>query len=234
MSLFHTTQWSLVLGAADDQGRPALEALCRAYRPPVLAYIRHLGYSREDAEDLAQEFFLHFLEGDIARRADPQRGRFRSYLLTILRHSLATAHARAGAAKRGGQLQVRRLDDVDPAEVAASDERESRGPERAFELSWAITVLERATQALAEEARRDGKAELFAQLRPCLIEAPDEDDYRRLAQALGLRRNTLAVAVHRLRQRLRDKVRAELLDTLADPDLVEDELRHLRQSLSAM
>lgn len=227
MSLFQTTQWSLVLRTAGDQAQPALEALCRAYRPPVLAYIRHLGHSREDAEDLAQEFFLHFLEKGIANRADPGRGRFRSYLLTVLRHSLASAHAHAGAIKRGGQAHSVDLDDIDPGDDAHT-------PERAFESSWAITVLERAGIALRDEAVRAGKAALFDQLRPFLVETPDEHDYQRLSETLGMRRNTLAVAVHRMRQRLRDKVRAELLDTLDDPELLEDELRHLRQTLAGV
>jgi RNA polymerase sigma factor (sigma-70 family) len=222
MGYFQTTRWSLVIEAGREDARPALEELCRAYRPAVLAFVRHFGYGRDDAEDVAQDFFLRFIEADLAAVADRERGRFRNFLLTSLKRFMLSAREREAALKRGGGAVTT---DLDAVEHAIAD---GQTPERAFELTWALTVVERALQALREEASLAGKLELFDRIRPFLTEPPDRDEYARVAAALDMRSNALAVAVHRMRQRLRDKVRAELLDTLDDPALLEDEMRMLR------
>lgn len=229
MGVFQTTRWSLVLEAGREQAGPALETLCRVYRPPVLAYVRHLGHAFEDAEDLAQDFFLGFLEGALAARADPSRGRFRSFLLASLKHFLANAGERSRAAKRGGGVGMLGLEAAEGVVDAGIGT-----PERAFEISWALTVLERALDALRGEAERSGRLALFERVRPFLTETPDDREYTAAAAALGMRSNSLAVAVHRMRQRLRDRVRAELLDTLDDPTLLDEEMRLLRQTLAGV
>lgn len=236
LSQFQTTRWSLVLEAREQNGRSreALESLCRTYRPPVIAYIRGRGANADEAEDLAQTFFTRFVERAFHVRADPARGRFRAFLLTALKNFLADASAEANAAKRGGGIHFRSLDSATNSqsglEATANDEQ----PDYMFDRAWAHAVLESALRRLREEARASGKAALFDALGEFLIERPDEDDYARVAQALAMRRNTLAVAVHRLRNRLRELVLQELAETAADNDDLEAEMTQLRDSLGGV
>ena len=226
MGRFATTRWSLILESRTDanSAREALAYLCGAYRGPVLSFVRQRGYAADEAEDLTQGFFAHFIAEGIHQSADPLRGRFRTYLLSAISHYLADASAAAQAAKRGGRVAHCELDDS-----AVASEQES--PERAFERRWALTVLDRAMQRLREEAAEAGKQALFAQLQEFLTEHPSADDYKRLSERLGMRQNSLAVAVHRLRHRLRELVRSELALTVASPADVDAELGALREVL---
>lgn len=233
MTRFDTTRWSIVLRARDNAGesRTALEALCRMYRPPVLAYIRRRGYSAETAEDLGQTFFAEFLERAYHANADPARGRFRAFLLTALKRFLIDADNEAHAVKRGGRIQLKSLDDSAISISNPENLADTETPERAFERTWAVTMLESAMLRLREEAVQAGKQELFDALSEFLTERPDEADYARVATTFNLRRNTLAVAVHRLRHRLRELVRDELAQTTIDRVDLEAELRDMRTAL---
>jgi RNA polymerase sigma-70 factor (ECF subfamily) len=230
MGQFETTRWSLVLRARDaaPQARAALETLCRIYRPPVLAYVRGRGYAADAAEDLVQAFFADFLEKASYAGADPARGRFRTYLLTVLKRHLIDHAIAAHALKRGGDMRFESLDSDDASAPAGEDL-----PERAFEQAWAMAVLHVAIRQLQAEAERAGKRELFVALREFLIERPNEADYARVASMLGLRRNTLAVAVHRMRNRLRQLVQAELANTTGNENEFNEEMCDLRAALSA-
>lgn len=223
MSRFQTTRWSLIVAARDtpSHAAPALEQLCRAYRPPVLAYIRHSGQNASDCEDLAQAFFVHFLERGWYAEADPQRGRFRSLLLACLRNFLRDQHAMTVTLKRGG------------AQLAADEELEriadpGQSPEQAFTRAWLGTVLARAMSRLEREWTKAGRQAQFTQLAPLLVEQADANELRELADASGQRSNTLAVQVHRMRARLRQLVRLELLQTVGSRDALEQELAELR------
>lgn len=228
MGRFDTTRWSVVLRARGDPAtaRAALETLCQTYRPPVLAFVRRRGYDADAAEDLTQTFFTKFLEGAWHGAADPARGRFRSFVLTALKRFLLKSNLQASSLKRGGAYRFESLDGADPIEPATDET-----PELVFERAWADAVLDAALGHLRGEAERAGKRELFERLREFLVEPPDEDDYARIATELGMRRNTLAVAVHRLRQRLRELVRNELAETVDDSESLDDELRFLRRAL---
>lgn len=234
MTRFDTTRWSIVARArgVDRDARSALEILCRTYRPPVLAYVRGRGYASDVAEDLTQTFFAHFLEDAYQSVADPARGRFRAFLLTALKRFLVNSDIEANALKRGGgvrmsELQEERVPDSQSLTDAGS-------PERAFERGWALTIIDVAIRRLREEAEKAGKGEMFDVLREFLTERPDEADYARAAEKLDMRRNTLAVAVHRLRQRLRELVRAEIAQTTAGRADMEAELRELRATLAGV
>jgi len=231
MGRFDTTRWSVVLRARGEpaDARAALEVLCRTYRPPVLAFVRSKGYAADVAEDLAQAFFTRFLERGWHSAADPGRGRFRSFLLTTLKRFLIDADVEAAALKRGGAYRFESLDLDDSIGPGTSE-----SPERVFERAWAHAVLDAAFARLRGEAERAGKLALFERLSEFLIEPPDDADYARVAAELNLRRNTLAVAVHRLRHRLRELVRAELMETTTDDAELEDELRLLRSSMAAL
>ncbi|HJT97640.1 MAG TPA: sigma-70 family RNA polymerase sigma factor [Rhodanobacteraceae bacterium] len=229
MSRFETTRWSLVLRARADEpdARAALEALCRSYRPPVVAYVRSRGYAPEAADDLVQGFFLRFLDHAWHAGADRERGRFRAYLLTMLKRYLGSAETEAHAQKRGGGVRIEALDEADGA---VGDDAT---PEQTFERAWAITLLGRAVSRLRSEAEEAGRIALFDALKTFLVERPDEADYARVADRLGVRRNTLAVAVHRLRHRLQELIREELADTTGSEDDLDAELDDLRGALGA-
>ncbi|TAN07416.1 MAG: sigma-70 family RNA polymerase sigma factor [Rhodanobacteraceae bacterium] len=227
MGRFETTRWSVVLRARGEAGdaRAALEQLCRTYRPPVLAFVRFRGYTADAAEDLTQAFFTRFLERGWHASADPGRGRFRSFLLTALKRFLIDADAEAAALKRGGGVRFELLDDDGCADATGET------PDAVFEREWAHAVLKAALGRLRTEAEQAGKLELFRRLAEFLIERPDEAEYARAAEDLHLRRNTLAVAVHRMRQRLRELVREELMETTSNRTELEEELRTLRGSM---
>jgi RNA polymerase sigma-70 factor (ECF subfamily) len=220
MAGFATTRWSLVMAARAEgpEARDALESLCRAYRPAVLAFVRGWGYSRADAEDLTQGFFARFLEKRVHAAADPARGRFRVFLRTALHNFVATARTSANAGRRRAAGPAV---DIEPDELPTNADADL--PDRAFERAWALLVVNRALQRLRREARAAGKQALFERLKGFLLEAPDRDDYERIAQETATRPNTIAVATHRLRQRLHELVRAELADTVADPVEVDGE-----------
>lgn len=228
MGRFETTRWSVVLRARGEAGeaRAALEQLCRTYRPPVLAFVRFRGYGADAAEDLTQAFFTRFLERAWYSSADPERGRFRSFLLTALKRFLIDSDAEAATLKRGGGVRFELLDDDTGCTDAAGET-----PDTAFEREWAHAVLRAAFARLRSEAEQAGKLELFKRLSEFLVERPDEADYARAAEHLHLRRNTLAVAVHRMRHRLRDLVREELMETTSTQTEMEEELRTLRGSM---
>jgi len=227
MSRFQTTRWSLIDAARDhpSQARNALEQLCRAYRPPVLAFVRHSGYAAADAEDLTQAFFLRFIERGWYGDADPERGRFRTLLLTALRHFLIDQRHAEHAAKR------------DIARTVELDELSQPGatmdsPEQAFTREWVGTVIANAYARLQAEWERAGKGEQFTQLSALLAERADSAELHALAARLELRPNTLAVQTHRMRQRLRQLVRLELMQTVRSSEALEQELAELRNALS--
>lgn len=231
MGRFDTTRWSLVLQARGEpaEARCALETLCRTYRPPVLAYVRRRGYPPDVAEDLTQAFFMRFLERSWHSDADPERGRFRAFLLTALKRFLIDADVEAHALKRGGAFRFEPIDD-DSLEQGDGSE----APDRVFEREWACAVLAAAFSRLHDEAEQAGRLPLFERLSEFLVESPDEADYARAADELQIRRNTVAVAVHRLRHRLRDLVHAELAETTSSPLELEEEMRALRTSIEML
>ena len=223
MGAFQTTRWSLIVASRDAsrEGTAALDELCRIYRSPVLAYVRHRGHGPDDAEELTQSFFAYLLDRGIVNRADPARGSFRAFLVSAIRHFLSDARSADRALKRGGDAVRVSLDDHD----AAGPEADT--PEAAFDRAFALTVLARAMAELEREARAAGKVELFAALKPFLVESPDPDEYAAVATRFGQRRNTIAVAIHRLRERLRQLVRAELAETAGTDEQVEEEMKAL-------
>lgn len=227
MAGFPTTRWSLVVGARaqSDDARSALNDLCRAYRSPVLGFIQRCGYAFAQAEDLTQAFFAEFIQNAYFARADPDRGRFRNFLLVQVKRFVANAEAHRRTLKRGGDAESVQLDAVELVDAAEN-------PEAAFERQWALTVFERAHRRLCEEARAAGKLGLVEQLEEFLFESPHADEYARAASTLGLRRNTLAVTVHRLRQRLAALVREEVAQTLIADDDLDDELARLGRRLA--
>ena len=232
---FVTTHWSVVLtaGRSDTtRARNALARLCQTYWHPLYAYVRRLGNSPPDAQDLTQEFFARLLAKNYLADADESRGRFRSFLLTALKHFLANEWDKARAQKRGGgQIPV----PIDPgsAETACGYEpADNLTAEKIYERRWALTLLDQVLRRLREEYVHAGREKLFEQLKPTLTEASRTVRYAEIAARLGMSEGAVKVAVHRLRLRYREVLRAEIADTVASPAEVEDELRNLFAALA--
>jgi RNA polymerase sigma factor (sigma-70 family) len=230
---FATTRWSIIVAACEGpatEADAALEAFCRAYWYPLYAYIRRSGHPPADAQDLTQAFFARLLEKDWLRAALPERGRFRSFLLMALKRFLAKEWRRDVARKRGGGHSFVALD-AGEAEARYAVEP-ALGPDEMFERRWALTVLERALAALAADYTAAERTAEFAALKAHLVSARGDIDYAATAAALGLGPGAARVAVHRLRKRFRDTLRAELAETVAANADLEDELRHFTQILA--
>jgi RNA polymerase sigma factor (sigma-70 family) len=233
--VFVTTRWSVVLTAGDSdsaEAGDALATLCQSYWYPLYAYVRRRGNSAEDAQDLTQEFFARLLKRNWIANADQSKGRFRSFLLGAMNHFLADEWDKARAQKRGGGTAPLPLE-FDTAETRFSREpADNSTPEQNFERRWALTLLERVLDRLREEHEREGRLELFTKLNPCLIGERTAQPYAELATQLGVREGTVKAAVHRLRLRYRNLLRAEIANTVAEASEVDDELRHLFAVLS--
>lgn len=233
--VFATTRWTLVLAAGEDasgQGREALDQLCRAYWFPLYAYIRRRGHDAHAAEDLTQGFFARLLERNDLARLTREGGKFRSFLLTALNHFLANEYERHLALKRGGGQRPLSLDEKDAEARYLREPAHVESPDRLYERQWAVALMETALERLAEEHAAAGRADAFTALRSFLSREPDPGEYAALATRLGLASGTLAVQVHRLRERFRQLVRAAVADTVDNPFEVDAEMRLLLAALS--
>jgi RNA polymerase sigma-70 factor (ECF subfamily) len=232
---FPTTHWSAVLTARDKyspRAQQALAELCRTYWHPIYVFIRRRGNSATDAEDLTQGFFERLLEKDYLADLTPGMGRFRSFLLAALKHFLANEWDRAQTHKRGGDRAIVSLDEQDAEQRYPFEPVENVTPETLFEQRWALTVLECVLARLRAEFVASEKAELFDQLKGFLSVEQPECSYGEIAARTGLKEGTVKVAVHRLRRRYGDLLRAEIANTVHEPREVEDEVRHLIAVLS--
>lgn len=234
-AVFVTTQWSAVLAAGQGdsaQARSALEELCRQYWPPLYAYVRRAGNSREEAEDLTQEFFARLLAGNTVARADPARGRFRSFLLASLKHFLAHEWEKSRARKRGGGARFLPLE-FDTAEThCAPPVAPGDTPDRAFDRQWALTLLDVVLGRLRKEYSDSGRDALFLALKDTLSGGRSESPYRELGARLAMSEGAVKLAAHRLRRRYREMLREAVAQTVCTPEEVEEELRQLWTALS--
>jgi RNA polymerase sigma-70 factor (ECF subfamily) len=232
--IFATTHWSVVLAAGDTDSPPArtaLETLCRAYWYPIYVYVRRRGYGAEDAQDLTQGFFAHLIAKEHIRLADPQRGRFRTFLLAMLDYYLAQEWSRAHRQKRGGQFQFVSLDQERAEDRYRLEPVDNDTPEKKFVQQWALTALQNTLAALQSESESQGKAALFAEIRGLLSGESEGGVYSEIAQRLGMNEGAVRVAVHRLRKRYGELLRQEIAQTVDAAADVEDELRYLLAAL---
>lgn len=236
---FAPTRWTLILRARGEttEARAALAELCESYYQPVLRFLRREGREEDAARELTQEFFARVLGGGGFDEADPERGRFRSYLLGALKHFLADQRKHEHRLKRGGGVAAESLDapitDDEQASLQVAD-TSLPAPEAFFDREWALAVIGRAMGLLEKEFARDDKAGQFDTLKPWLMGEAPSMSQADAARRLGLSEGAVKVTVHRLRMRFRDAVRAEISQTLRDPApaLVDEELRHLIAALS--
>lgn len=231
---FEETRWSVVLAARETdspQAAIALETLCRTYWPPLYAFIRRHGHRPEEAQDLTQEFFARFLKRNGLAGTTPEKGRFRSFLLAVLKHFLINEWHREQCQKRGGGQAALYLD----AEVVEARYQveliETATPETVFERHWAFTVLDQTMDRLREEYASDGKRELFGLLKETLSGQKRATSSAELAARCGLTVGAVDVAAHRLRRRYRELLREEIAHTVSHPAEIEEEIRHLKAVL---
>ena len=235
-SQFPTTRWTLVVAAGDPQrkdSRSALVSLCENYWYPLYAYLRRRGHAPDEAQDLTQEFFMRLLGGRYLDKADPEKGRFRSFILTSLKFFAADEQDRQRAQKRGGGAVV----SIEFSSGESGEERYQREPghdetpDRIFERRWALSMLERVMERLRDEFVQHDRPENFERMKVFLL-GQSEAPYAALAGEMNTSEGALKVAIHRLRKRYRELFRQEIADTVADPAEVESELRYLAAVLT--
>ena len=230
---FETTRWSLVLAVRDRESpdaAAALATLCETYWYPVYAFIRRSGRSSDDARDLTQAFFTRVLEKGYFGQARQERGRFRSFLLSSVRHFLANEHDWLHARKRGGDVPHLSLEVARGEDVYQIDPVDDATPERLYDQRWARTVLDAAMARIKRRYEKTGRADLWRRLLPYLT-GDEPASYAALATETGATEGSLRVAVHRLRQQYAAALRDVIGETVETPDQVEDELRHLLASV---
>jgi RNA polymerase sigma-70 factor (ECF subfamily) len=224
---FSTTQWSVVLAAGQRdtvESNSALERLCRSYWPPLYAYVRRRVTNLQEAQDLTQAFFERMLEREYLKDADPQRGRFRSFLLTAFKHFLSNEWEKARTQKRGGRVQHVSFDFDSHSAALAGDELT---PEKIFEREWAVTLLARVMHRLQRDMERRGHGCQFELLKQVLNGESPGVTFADAAAELGQSESATRMAASRMRQRYRELLREEIAQTLTSKDDIDDEIRSL-------
>lgn len=231
---FCTTHWSMVLAAGrgdSTRARVALEKLCRTYWYPLYAFVRRLGRSPHDSEDFVQAFFAQCLEKNYLVAADQAKGRFRSFLLIALKRFLANEWDKERTRKRGGGTLTISLDALTAEQRYALEPAGQLSADRLFERRWALTLLDKVLARLREEQIAAGRSAAFEALKDSLTGGRGTP-YAELAVHLGTSEGAVKVAVHRLRQRYRELLEAEIATTVASPEDVAEERRYLLSVLS--
>lgn len=233
---FATTHWSMVAAAgrsSSPESARALAALCQSYWYPLYAYVRRGGHDAHEAQDLTQEFFARLLARRNLRLADRQRGKFRTFLLTALKNFLASQWRKEQAHKRGGGRLPVSLDFASGESRYAFEPSHELTAERMFERRWALTLLDQAITKLKEEFIASGKAELFESLKGSLGGESASASYDEIAARLAMTEGAVKTAAHRLRRRCRELLRAEIAQTVARDEDIDDELRELFTAVKA-
>ncbi len=231
---FPPTHWSLIAAARDGTERDAaaaLDALCRTYWQPLYAFARRRGVPQDNAADAVQGFLSDFIERGDLLRSNPQKGRFRSFLLTAFQNHLVSELRREQAQKRGGDITFVALDDMLREEAWHQKSEAGLGPEQAYDMRWAEETMRRALANVEESYRRGGKMEAFLALRPALLGELAED-VDAVARSLGITVGGVGAAVFRLRAKFREALRVEISQTVASKEELEDEVRYLIKLLA--
>jgi|ERR1022692_180772 RNA polymerase sigma-70 factor (ECF subfamily) len=230
VNAFSTTHWSVVLGAGQDNlaaASVALERLCRIYWYPIYAFIRRRGSNQHDAEDLTQGFFAQLLEKETLKKADRQKGKFRTFMLAALTNFLNNEWDKQQTLKRGGKIQIISLDETKAEELYSREPIESLTPEGLFERRWALTLVQRVFAKLKQEYATANKLKLFEKLEHGLTREATQDVCAEWAAALAMSEGAVKVSLHRLRRRYGELLRGEIAHTVATPEELDEEIRHL-------
>jgi RNA polymerase sigma factor (sigma-70 family) len=232
--VFTTTHWSIVLKAGrreSQQADEALEKLCRAYWYPIYIFLRRSDWTAHDAEDLTQAFFERVLEKDYLQAVDRTKGKFRSFLIAMLRHFIANHRRDARAQKRGGRVSFISFEGESLDEQHLRSEFADASAEQSFERQWATTLLEQVVTRLREEYRSPNKAALFDELKIFLTGDKHSESYGEMAVRLKTTEAALKMAVGRMRRRYGELLRAEIESTVSTREEADDEMRALFAAL---
>jgi len=227
---FATTQWSVVLNAADSvspEAATALETLCRSYWYPLYVYIRRRGYDTETAKDLTQEFFAQLLAKRLLHAVDPTKGKFRAWLLGVMKHFLAHEWTKRRAQKRENCHTMFSFDELDAETRYQLEPSEEWSPEKLFDRRWALTVLEHAATKLRQEFQDSQRADLFTAIKDFLSIEGTSSTYEQCAAGIGLSVSAVKNAIHRLRKRYQQLIREEIAQTVSTASEVDEEIRYL-------
>jgi RNA polymerase sigma factor (sigma-70 family) len=232
---FTTTHWSVVLAAGNNDSAgsaQALERLCRAYWKPLYAYVRRQGHNEHEAQDLTQDFFARLLAKGYLSLADPARGRFRTFLLTSLQNFLRNEWKRTQREKRGGGQPIISLDATQAEAEYRLEPAHELSPDQLYERRWTVALLEQVLARLRLDYEANGSVPLFDQLKAFVWGDRNTASHAEIALQLGLSEGAVKVALHRLRRRFGQFLRAEIANTVNDPTEVEEELRYLMNIMS--
>ncbi len=232
---FATTHWSVVQAAGHPSSsgyKSSLETLCKTYWYPLYAYLRRHGYNADQAGDYTQGFFARMMEKQSIGSADPERGKFRSFLLTSLKNFIADEYDRSQAQKRGGGKNIFSLDLESAEGQYCLEPADEMSPEKLFERSWAITMLKNTLEKLCGEYKSDRKKKQFEHLKVYLTADRQSASYNEAAEKLQMTEGAVKVAVHRLRKRYREVLKDEIAQTVSSQEGVEEEINELFKALS--
>jgi RNA polymerase sigma-70 factor (ECF subfamily) len=236
MGGFVPTRWTLVLRAqgATAESRAALSDLCASYYEPVRRFLQREGRDEDAARELAQEFFAGVLARGGLGVADPGKGLFRTYLLGAVKHFLFDQRKHAARAKRGAGAVPESLDavgeDGEEPTLQVADTTDGMG-DAWFDRDWALTLMARALDRLSAEFSAEGKAVLYEALEPWLVGDVGGATQLDVGQRLGMSESAVKVAVHRLRKRFREILKAEIAQTLPEGGDPAAELGYLAEVL---
>jgi DNA-directed RNA polymerase specialized sigma24 family protein len=228
---FEETAWSVVIATSattEPRAQAAMAELCGIYWRPIYAYLRRSGHPRHDAEDITQSFFQHLLENETLRRAAREKGRFRSFLLGVLKHCLVDEETRRHTLKRGGRIQFISTDELEAEELHHLRADHEAAPDEILDARWAGVVLERALDKVRAECAAEGKGDLFEALSPFLGGTRPHVSYQQVADRMKVGLGAVKTLIYRLRRRFATAVRREIMQTVSAPHEVDDELRRLR------
>lgn len=235
-SAFHTTRWTMVIRARGGapEARAALGELCEAYWTPVFRFLCREGRGEDESRDLTQEFFTRLLAGSGVEKTEPEKGRFRSYLLGALKHFLAERRRNEGRQKRGGDAV---LESIDSGGTETSPGIQIPDPggmvsDAWFDRGWALAVMDNALSTVQSGLEEAGKGKRFEMLKPWLMGDTENLSQANAAAELDMTTGAIKVAIHRLRKEFRDAVETEIAQTVTCPDEIEEELRYLIEVLS--
>lgn len=233
---FATTQWSMVLSAGTDSqenANRALDSLCQQYWYPLYAFLRRRGMSHDQSQDLTQAFFVHLLEKKSYEKADPTRGRFRTFLMTAINNFVSNHWRAENAAKRKPKTSLLSIQFEEGEKRYDLEPQIDVTAEKLFERRWGLTVLQNAMNQLEESYNDDGKGELFQALKPVLVGGSDTLKQQELAKQLDMSHGAVRVAIHRMRKKCREMLRKEISQTVESSDDIDQELRYLLEVIAS-
>ena len=232
---FATTLWPMIMAAqaqgSSDAARAALERLCQTYWYPIYGFLRRHGRSVHEAEDLTQGFFSHLLHSGALLTVDQEKGKFRSFLLRVLKNYVADERDKTLAQKRGGNQTHIALDSLDGEERLALEPVERMDPEKLFDRAWALSLLETVLKQLRAEYQTRQRGDWFQHIGGFLFEGRGSYSQAHVAKLLGVKESAVSSEVFRMRQRYRELFREEIARTVRTLDQVDAEMRHLLAAL---